>query len=52
MDIPVDSKEGIEALFQWAKAHKFVLDMAHERIAKKYGVSTEGVIIRRLIPKR
>lgn len=46
----VDSKEGIEHLFKWAKAHSIVLGMAHERIALKYGVSTEGVIISRPIP--
>jgi hypothetical protein len=45
----VDSKEGISRLFEWARAHKAVLDPHHERIALKYGVVTDGVIIVRQI---
>jgi hypothetical protein len=45
LDIPVNSKEGIELLFKWARAHGFVLNKAHSDIAKRYGVSTEGVMI-------
>ena len=45
-----DSREGIAYLFRWAKAHNAVLNEAHERMAKKYGVSTDGVMISRPIP--
>lgn len=48
----VDSPEGIEHLFRWAKAGSYILDERHERIAKKYGVPTEGVVISRPIPLR
>ena len=48
----VDSPEGIYHLFRWAKAGSFVLSEWHERIAKKYGVSTDGVVISRQIPLR
>ena len=47
---PVDSKEGIEYLLRWAKAHNIVLDERHERIALKYGVPTAGAIFARPIP--
>jgi len=58
MDVPeidpakmlTDSQEGIAYLFRWAKAHNAVLNEAHERIARKYGVSTDGVMISRPIP--
>ena len=50
-DLLVDSKEGIEALFDWARAHRFVLYPYHEQIAAKHGVSTEGVIFTRPLPR-
>lgn len=49
---PVDSKEGISALAHWARQRGAVLDEWHERIAKKHGVSMEGIVIRRKIPTR
>jgi len=49
-DVPTDSKEGMEILFRWARAHGAVLDEWHERLARKYGVETEGVVIRGRIP--
>lgn len=45
--VPVDSREGITILIQWAREGRFVLSGAHERIARKWGVSTDGVIISR-----
>lgn len=45
----VDSKEGIEIIMNWARACRFVLNEWHEMIAKKYGISTEGVMISRRI---
>jgi hypothetical protein len=50
-NVKVDSKEGIEHLFRWAAACGVVLDRAHEEIAKKYGVSTDGVLINHRVPK-
>lgn len=47
-----DSPEGIAHLMKWAKAHSAVLMEAHEQIAKKHGVSTEGVMFSRPIPMR
>lgn len=49
-EMTVDSAEGIEYLFRWAKAHGYVLDEYHAQIAEKYGVSTEGVAINRPLP--
>lgn len=51
INFPVDSKKGIELLIKWARDNRVVLSVAHERIAKKYGVSIEGVIIARRIPR-
>lgn len=48
---PVDSKEGIEMLMSFARNGGFVLSRVHEAIAKKHGVSTEGVMFSRPIPK-
>ncbi len=53
MDIantPVDSAEGIAYLMRWAKAHNAVLYPIHAKLARKYGVSTDGVIIAGPIP--
>jgi hypothetical protein len=41
-DIPWNSKEGITALLDWARAGGFVLDRRHYALAQKYGVPTEG----------
>jgi hypothetical protein len=49
-DMSVDSKEGIAALMDWARAGGFVLDEYHERIARKHGVSILGVTIRHPLP--
>nr|WP_292286425.1 hypothetical protein [Mesorhizobium sp.] len=51
LDLPVNSKEGIEYIFRWARAHGVVLNEWHERIAKRYGVETDGVVIARPIPQ-
>jgi hypothetical protein len=45
-----DSPEGIAYLFRWAKAHNAVLYPVHAEIARKHGVSTDGVIIAGPIP--
>jgi hypothetical protein len=47
---PVDSEKGITMLMAWARAGGWVLDEYHEKIAKRYKVSTEGVNFRRLMP--
>jgi hypothetical protein len=47
----VDSKEGIEQIFRWARAHRAVLRQAHVDIAKKYGVDVEGVAIEPLFTR-
>lgn len=47
---PLDSKEGMEILFGWAKSSGAVLSEYHERLAVKHGVSTEGVRISRPLP--
>jgi hypothetical protein len=47
---PVDSREGIQMLADYARAGGFVLTERHEQIAKKYGVSFDGVIVSRQIP--
>lgn len=49
-DTVVDSKEGIAALMAFARGGGFVLNETHEAIAKKHGVSTDGVMIARRIP--
>jgi len=48
----IDSPEGMQALVDWARAHSYVLDEAHERMAKKHGVSLDGVQISRPLPSR
>lgn len=47
---PLDSKEGIEALFVAARTMGLVLCEAHQRIARKHSVSTDGVVISRRVP--
>jgi hypothetical protein len=49
-DIPADSKEGMKILFDWARATGAVLNESHEKLARSYGVETEGVLISRKIP--
>ena len=51
-DIPLDSPKGMQMLAEWVRAHSFVLNEAHERMAAKHGVSMAGVIIARPIPLR
>lgn len=46
----VDSKEGITELMRWAKASGTVLSEAHERVAKRHGVPTDGVVFARPLP--
>lgn len=48
---PLDSAEGIAMLMVWARAHRAVLYEWHERVARKYGVSTEDVLFARAIPE-
>lgn len=43
----LDTKEGVQRLFDWAKAHGFVLHEFHEKLAKKHKVPTDGVVISR-----
>lgn len=53
MDDPkLDSKEGIEALLKWARAHVIVLSERHRRLADKYGVDTAGVIFSEPMPAK
>lgn len=47
---PVNSREGITALMEWARRTGAVLNQYHADIAKRYDVSTEGVIIAKRIP--
>lgn len=47
--VPFDSKEAMEYAMRYAKAHKLVLPLFYEMIAKKHGVPTEGVIFARHI---
>lgn len=42
--IALDSKQGITILVNWARAHRIMLNDSHRRIAKRYGVSVEGVL--------
>jgi hypothetical protein len=49
-DVPLDSKEGMEILARFARGGGFVLNEAHERLAKKHGVSLEGIVISRPLP--
>lgn len=49
---PLDSKEGMQILFDWARATGAVLNEWHERTAQKYGITTTGVKISRPIPFR
>jgi hypothetical protein len=51
-DLPLDSREGIEALMQWARRGGWVLNEFHEDLARKHGVSADGVIISRPIPQK
>ena len=48
--VQADSKQGMELLFGWARYRGWVLDEVHFRMAKKYGVATDGVIIRLPMP--
>lgn len=48
--ILLDSPEGAAILIRWARAHRMVLSEAHEAIARKHGIDTEGVIISRSLP--
>jgi hypothetical protein len=48
--VKLDSKEGIARFMDWARAHDIVLNEGHERLAKKHGVPTDGVVITRQIP--
>lgn len=47
---PLDSKEGMEILCAFARNSGAVLSEHHERLAQKWGVSTEGVTISRPLP--
>jgi hypothetical protein len=52
VDFPkVDSAEGIAAIMEFARRGQFVLNEYHEAIAKRHGVSTEGVVFARRLPK-
>lgn len=47
---PLDSREGIQYLADWARAGGWVLNEWHEKLAEKHGVSFEGVTVSRPIP--
>jgi hypothetical protein len=49
-NVNVDSKAGMQILVDWARAHRFFLNEYHEVLAKKHGVSTDGVLFTRPIP--
>lgn len=44
---PLDSLEGIKLFMEAARSNGFVVSTYHEKIAQKYGVSTEGVRVNR-----
>jgi len=46
----LDSRAGISALMAWARSCGAVLNETHAAIARKYGVSIDGVRISRPIP--
>lgn len=46
----LNTKEGMEMLADFARSGGFVLNQAHEEMAKRHGVSLEGIIISRPIP--
>lgn len=48
--VPLDSREGISVLMAFARAGRFVLNEFHESLARKHGVSTDGVIFSRPLP--
>lgn len=50
LDVSVDSKEGMEVLAEFARAHGFVLNEWHEQMAAKHGVAMDGVNIARALP--
>lgn len=41
---------GIEMIMDFARNGGFVLHEFHERLAKKHGVSTDGVVFARRVP--
>jgi hypothetical protein len=45
LDVPLDSKRGMEILAKWARAHRFVLAHYHAEMAAKHGVSLDGCIV-------
>lgn len=48
--IMLDSREGVEILARFARGGGYVLNEWHERLAAKYGVSFDGIVIARQIP--
>lgn len=47
---PLDSKEGMEQLVQWARTFNLVLAPYHEEMAARHGVSLDGIVISRPLP--
>lgn len=45
--MPFDSKEAMEYVMRYAKAHKLVLPLFYEMMAKKHNVPTESVMFAR-----
>jgi hypothetical protein len=46
-----DSLEGMTILAAWARTNGVVLSEAHERMAKKHGISLDGITISRLLSR-
>ena len=47
--IKLDSREGVEMMVRWAKAHNIVLGGYYKTLAGKYGVSLDGVAVCQLL---
>jgi hypothetical protein len=47
MKDPLDSKRGMEILAKWARENGVVLAEYHVELARKHGVSLEGIAISR-----
>lgn len=48
--VAADSKNGMEILFAYARNSGLVVEAEWVRMAKKYGVATDGVAIRLPVP--
>lgn len=46
----LDSAEGMQMLLDFARAHSFVLDGWHKKLAAKYALDTSGIAFRSEMP--